>query len=204
MIQLNRTIRKWRRSRKRSKSMLGLAHSLISFQREGLYMKTMTVELSRKLAIYETGILDRIPVFIRELGNDWTRSHAAEGILRLVKHDASSGALSLYMNHFEYLINKYKVMITVDRFVTGTLVDQYNLDEWRLPVERERKIVDLILRLRDEGRPTGNWLVPYILTNQDKADRVIDVLMTRDVSSAQAMEVLLDDEVPMAMQEGAL
>jgi hypothetical protein len=88
--------------------------------------------------------------------------------------------------------------------VSGTLVEQYNLDEWRLPVERERKVIDLILRLRDENRPTGDWLVPYILTNPDKADRVIDVLMKRDVNSAQAMEILLDDEVPMAMQEGAL
>jgi hypothetical protein len=71
-------------------------------------------------------------------------------------------------------------------------------------VERERKIIDLILRLRDDKRPTGDWLVPYILTNPDKADRVIDVLMKREVNSAEAMEILLDDEIPMAMQEGAL
>lgn len=199
---MNRAIRKWRRNRNRSKALLGLVHSLTDIQRQGLYTKTMTVELSRKLATYETGILDRIPVFLRE--QQATRSHAAEGILSLVKNDASSGSISLYMNHFEYLIERAKMLIAVDKFVSGTLVSRYSLDEWRLPVERERKIIDLILKLREEKRPTGDWLVPYILTNPDKADRVIDVLMKRDVNSAQAMEILLDDEVPMAMQEGAL
>jgi hypothetical protein len=202
MIALNRAIRKWQRNRNRSKALLGLVHSLTDIQRQGLYTKTMTVELSRKLATHETGVLDRIPVFLR--GLKWNHSVAAEDILNLVKGDSSSGAISLYLNHYEYLSEMPKIRMSIDRFVSGTLVEQYNLDEWRLPVERERKVIDLILRLRDENRPTGDWLVPYILTNPDKADRVIDVLMKRDVNSAQAMEVLLDDEVPMAMQEGAL
>jgi hypothetical protein len=181
---------------------LGLADLLAANQTSSQYTKTDVIELSRKLATHDAALLDRIPVFLRELKSN--RYYAGDGILQMIRDESSSGAISLYLKHFEYLLDSRKVRSSIDRFVSGTLVAQYGLDEWRLPVERERKIIDLILRLRDDKRPTGDWLVPYILTNPDKADRVIDVLMKRDVNSAQAMEVLLDDEVPMAMQEGAL
>jgi hypothetical protein len=181
---------------------LGLADLLAANQTSSQYTKTDVIELSRKLATHDAALLDRIPVFLRELKSN--RYYAGDGILRMIKDESNSGAISLYLKHFEYLLDSRKVSSSIDRFVSGTLVERYGLDEWRLPVERERKIIDLILRLRDDKRPTGDWLVPYILTNPDKADRVIDVLMKREVNSAEAMEILLDDEIPMAMQEGAL
>lgn len=197
-----RSIRKWRRDRVRSKSLLGLANLLVSNQTRRQYTPTEVIEISRKLATHDVAVLDRITVFFRDVKSN--RYYAGDEILRMVNEDSSSGAIGLYLKHFEYMLDSRKVNGSIHGFVSGALVAQYSLDEWRLPVERERKIIDLILRLRDEKRPTGDWLVPYILTNPDKADRVIDVLMKRDVKSAQAMEVLLDDEVPMAMQEGAL
>lgn len=197
---MNRAIRKWQRQRKRRNQILELVKSLSSLQSRVLNTKADHLELVEKLEAYETGVLEQIPLFVWSKGSS---GYFAGQVLELIKHDASSGTIRIYMNQYEYLSEASGVRY-VPHFVSTVLSDHYHLDDWNLPLERERKIISLIIRLQEAKVQAGSWIVPYIVTNPDKEDRVIDVLMTREVRSAQAMEAFLDDEVPTAIQDGAL
>jgi hypothetical protein len=196
-------IRKWQRQRRNRKVLEGVAQTLLSKYTHSGTDRTQVLEFARKLGGIDFVVAERLPDFIESASDNHA---AARNVIRLVhSQEHAAGSLRILMAHFEYLL---EVQLRPSGFfadwIKRILVNEHRLHEWRLPLEREREIIALIVALHQAGTRVGGWLVPFLLNNPDKSERAMEMLRQRDVPTLQDMEALLDDDTPMVMQDGAL
>ena len=198
---MNAAIRKWIRKRNRRKAVLALARNIADHSGRRANDETWVIDLSRYLDSHEMTTLELIPGFLSGLSYP---SSGANAIVSLVANSADSSELRMLMRHYEFIENNINRHSNTANFVTNQLVAKCRLDEWRLPIEHERSIIGMIIELRNQKRQVGDWFPPFVINNPDKADRAMEMLLKREVDSLEAMEVLLDSDIPMVIQDGAL
>lgn len=199
MNEWRRTIRRRQAARKRKKLAAIIARTVLE-KSMTMPTKTLHVHLSRQLAGIDRKILDRIPAFLNDAAQP---AKAADSTLKLAEI-GSAGGLALLLDHYGYLHERGDVTYHCWQWIESTLVQRYSLPDWDLPVERERGIIEFLLGLRAAGITGQKWLIPILVNHPDKDERIIQILHGRGVQTIHDMEALLEDEVPMAIHEGAL
>lgn len=199
---MNKAFYKWQRNRRNKKKLVHLAGQIMSGHTMAFLDDRNLLEFARKLAAVNMTTVERIPGFL-QAASDQQRAVNCVSALVEEKENANEMLLVL-MNHFEHLVAVKPKIRSFASVASKQLVKDYRLHEWRLPLQRERQIIEVITSTVEKGNMVGEWIVPFMVNNPDKGERVIEMLNKRKVTTLQDMEALLEDDVPIVMQDGAL
>jgi hypothetical protein len=148
--------------------------------------------------------LAAIPVFLDKPGDE--RRAVAYALNYLVNGNLNK-ALVLYMRHYDRHVapNTWeKGDAAAAIWMQVMLVEHYELPQCELPAALESDIVGAIKALDDAGVRAGDWLVECLVKHPDKTERIVELASKRYVATLHDMEALLSDDLPLALNEGAL